>query len=259
MEHAITSHPAERYLPLLIEGKTHEIAALFSHEPRIDDPREGSIEGVEDLAGFVAASRGWLVERRARVETVRVTRGGARAAGEYILHLTTGGKAIPLPVAVVYDLSGAGGVEEIRVYHSSWPLTGSHNIRPPMLAEDPTLRLPGVVARYQEALAAGDMEAILATFEEDGCAREPSGGPYLFCGEEGLRQFYGGLFAVGGIPLEHCTATDDGIACAIEYNVARWGQKPLTPQAGVAVYERGKSGLLASARIYDDVAIEEGG
>lgn len=253
-----TPDPTERYLPLLIEGKANEIAALFSHEPRIDDPREGSIAGIGDLARFVNASREWLMERQASVETVRVTRGGSRAVGECILHLTVEGKAVPLPVAVVYDGITSGVVEEIRVYHSSWPLTGSHRIRPPMLAEDPALQLPDVVARYQEALAAGDMEAMLATFEEDGCAREPSGGPYLFCGKEGLRQFYGGLFAVGGIPLEHCAATDDGIACAIEYNVVRWGSNALTPQAGVAVYERGKSGLLASARIYDDVAIEEG-
>jgi hypothetical protein len=42
----------------------------------------------------------------------------------------------------------------------------------------------------------------------------------------------------GGIPLEHCTATDDGRACALEYNVVRWG--------------RGDSGKLAVARVYHD-------
>jgi hypothetical protein len=32
-----------------------------------------------------------------------------------------------------------------------------------------------------------------------------------------------------------------------------WGDDEISPQAGVAVYERGPSGLLAAARIYDDV------
>jgi hypothetical protein len=56
----------------------------------------------------------------------------------------------------------------------------------------------------------------------------------------------------GGIPLEHCSLVDDGRACALEYNVVRWGQTELPPQAGFAVYTRGDSGKLASARIYDD-------
>ena len=56
-----------------------------------------------------------------------------------------------------------------------------------------------------------------------------------------------------GIPLEHCTLTDDGVRCAIEYNCVRWGVTILS-QVGVAVYERGNSGLLGAARIYDDVS-----
>ena len=47
--------------------------------------------------------------------------------------------------------------------------------------------------------------------------------------------------------------TDDGRACALEYNLLRWGRTELSPEAGLAVYARGSSGKLASARIYDDV------
>jgi len=43
------------------------------------------------------------------------------------------------------------------------------------------------------------------------------------------------------------------VACALEYNVVRWGRHKLTPQAGLAGYQRGVSGRLAAARIYDDV------
>ena len=58
---------------------------------------------------------------------------------------------------------------------------------------------------------------------------------------------------VAGSRWEACALVDDGRACALEYNVARWGKTQLPPQAGVAVYVRGQSGKLAAVRIYDDV------
>jgi hypothetical protein len=129
-----------------------------------------------------------------------------------------------------------------------------HWLRAPLLPAVPGLVLPDVIARYQAALARGDLNAILAQFEPEGLAREPSGGPHCYRGAERLRHFYGRLFANGGgIPLQHCSVTDDGVHCAVEYIVTDWGCTTLPPQAGVAVYERGASGLLAAARIYDDV------
>jgi hypothetical protein len=47
--------------------------------------------------------------------------------------------------------------------------------------------------------------------------------------------------------------TDDGVRCALEYNCVRWGSHDLPPQAGLGVYERGPDGLLAAARVYDDI------
>ena len=91
-------------------------------------------------------------------------------------------------------------------------------------------------------------------YEPNATTREPSGGPYSYTGADNIRKIYTMMFSNGGgIPLEFCTATDDGTACAIEYNAVRWGKTELPPQAGVAVYVRGKSGRLAAARIYDDV------
>jgi hypothetical protein len=111
------------------------------------------------------------------------------------------------------------------------------------------------VADYQHALLAGDVDAIMAAFEPGGYAREPAGGEHVHRGAGGLRAFYELLFSNGGgIQLEHCAVIDDGRACALEYNVARWGRTELPPQAGVAVYARGQSGKLAAARIYDDVS-----
>ena len=161
---------------------------------------------------------------------------------------------VDLPVAVVADKQSDGRIDELRIYLSSWPLTGRHAIRPPLPRPDPELRESDVVAEYQRALSAGDFDAIVAAFEPDGYAREPAGGQYIHRGPDGLRAFYELLFSNdGGIPLEHCALIDDKRACLLEYDVVRWGEAELPPEAGVAVYVRVRSGKLAAARVYDDV------
>jgi SnoaL-like domain len=155
----------------------------------------------------------------------------------------------------VSDRTPGGEIDELRMYFSTWPLTGRHANRAPVLQPEPELRESDVVGEYQRALAAGDLDTILAVFDPDGYAREPAGGEYVHSGHDGLRSFYEALLSNGGgIPLEHCALVDDGQACALEYNVVRWGQTELAPQAGVAVYVRGQNGKLAAARIYDDVS-----
>ena len=42
-------------------------------------------------------------------------------------------------------------------------------------------------------------------------------------------------------------------APGIPFGLEQWGVTDIPPQASVAVYERGSSGLLSAARIYDDV------
>ena len=240
------------YLPLLIKGDYQQLRDLFAGPPLIDDPRLGRIEDIDGFKQFVAESHQWLTQRRARIEPVAETATDTRVVEERVLSLTQDGAAIPLPIAIVSDIA-QGLLTFVRVYHSMWPLLGVHVVRPPLLPHIPGLAIPDVIAHYQNALAKGDLDAILRQFEPDGIAREPSGGKFIYRGTMELRRFYGMLFANGGgIPLEHCSVTDDGVRCAVEYNAVSWGRTKLPPQAGVAGYERGRSGLLA-ARIYDDV------
>jgi len=56
-----------------------------------------------------------------------------------------------------------------------------------------------------------------------------------------------------GIGLQHCAVTDDGVRSALECDCVRWSRHDLPSQAGIGVYERGPDGLLATARVYDDV------
>jgi hypothetical protein len=110
------------------------------------------------------------------------------------------------------------------------------------------------VDAYQEALARGDVEGVLACCERNATVREPAGEPWVHRGPRGLRRLYGTMFANGGgISLELGHAVDDGVACAIEYTVVRWGRTPLPPQPGLVVYERGATGLIRATRLYDAV------
>jgi hypothetical protein len=253
-----SANDAIPYYEGIMANQPEALVRSFAGEPVLDDPRVGYVEGARRLRAFVNGTAEWLGERDAVVENVALTPTPTRTVEEVVLHLLSeeGGERVELPVAIVSDRNPDRTLKAIRVYHSMWPLTGEHAVRPPLLPADPALQLPGgVVSDYQRALAEGDLAGIVATFEPDGYAREPSGGAYLHHGSEALREVYAHLFANGGgILLEHCTLTDDGVRCAIEYNCVRWGEDEVPPQAGVAVYERGSSGFLAAARIYDDVA-----
>ena len=248
--------PTERYLPALLAGDTAALTALFAAEPLLDDPLAGHVQGAAALAQFAAERHAWLAERAATLEPIRTTTMAARTVVEALLHLSLKGKPTELPIAVVGVNAGGDRVSALRVYHSQWPLIGGHRVRPPLLTRDPAAHETDIVAAYQAALAAGDLDAIVATFEPDGYFREPAGGEWVYRGHARLREFMAHLLASGGIGLEHCTVTDDGVACALEFNAVRFGRQALTPQAGVAVYERGPSGRLRAARIYDDVNVE---
>lgn len=259
---AASSVPADpsELLAQLIAGPVTASSLPFAGAPSIADPLEPPVASAGGWARYATAKHRWLAEGRARIESVAVTRTSQRAVSEIVLHLNQAGRAIPLPVAVVADLSRTrphvGAWTAVRLYHSLWPLLGRHAVRAPLLPADPGLKMGNPIGQYHAALRAGDLAAMLAVFDVDGYAREPSGGPDgFFRGEERLRAFYGDLFSSGaGIALETCTFTDDGVRGALEYNAVQWGRTPILPQAGVAVYERGKQGKLGVARIYDDVA-----
>jgi hypothetical protein len=241
------------YFDGLMAGNPDALIESFRGDPELHDPVRGRVRGVRAFEAFMTETNDWLTQHNARVEDIEHVVLEHRGFEEVVLHLDGDTGPVELPVAVVADRSPDRHIDELRIYFSRWPLSGHHVNRPPVRQRDPWQRPSDVVADYQRALAAGDLEAILATFEADGYVREPAGGRYIHKGPDGLRAFYEQSFSNGGgIPLEHCTVIDDGRACALEYNVVRWGRTPLPPQAGVAAYVRGASGKLAAARIYDD-------
>jgi hypothetical protein len=251
-----TTNATEAYLGRLLAGDARAVAAGFSDQPSIDDPAAGAVRGPDALDRFVGERHAWLAARSARLFPGPIARAGGRTVVEAVLRLRQAGSDVDLPIAVVGEDAPAGQVRTLRVYHSFWPLEGHHRVRDPLLPPAPNTHLTGVVADYQRALGDGDVDAIVATFEPDGYFREPSGEPWVHRGHAALRKFMKQIIGGGGIGLQHASVTDDGKICAIEFNAIRFGERQIFPQAGLAIYERGPTGRLRAARIYDDVNVE---
>jgi ketosteroid isomerase-like protein len=244
--------PVGQYFAALNRGDSRILETTWPGEVVVHDPRAGEIRGHGQLRRFVSQNKAWLAQRRARIETVASTSADGRAVVELLAHLAGDGGELAWPVAVVAESPDDLSVV-FRTYCSQWPVDGRRHIRPPVLK--PGDARPGdVVGRYQAALEAGDTEAVVSAFTPDGYYREPIGPHATHRGAAELRSFFTrGFSAGGGIGLQHCVVTDDGVRCALEYNCVRWGSHDLAPQAGLGVYERDPGGLLAAARVYDDV------
>jgi ketosteroid isomerase-like protein len=243
--------PVGRYFKALNEGDTRAIETVWPGKVVVYDPRAGEIRGHRQLRHFISRNESWLAGRHARTETVAATCTGRRAVVELLAHLNDEGRELAWPVAVVAESPDELSVV-FRTYCSQWPVDGQRHLRPPILT--PGQSHPGdAVGRFHAALAAGDAEGVVTTFEPDGYYRDSTGPHTTHRGTAQLRAFFTARLGDGGIALEHCAVTDDGIRCALEYNCVRWGGHDLPPQAGIAVHERGPDGLLAAVRVYDDI------
>jgi ketosteroid isomerase-like protein len=244
--------PVAQYFAALNHGDARALETIWPGEVVIYDPRAGEIRGHRQLRRFVNHNKSFLAERHARIGTVASTSSGGRAVVELLAHLIHDGRELTWPIAIVAESPDDRSVV-FRTYCSQWPVDGRRHVRPPILNPG-SVHLDGIVGRYQAALAAGDTDAILGTFAPDGYFREPIGPHYAHRGTAELRSFFTlGFSAGGGIDLQPCVVTDDGVRCALEYNCVRWGSHDLPAQAGIGVYERGPDGLLAAARVYDDI------
>jgi hypothetical protein len=128
-------------------------------------------------------------------------------------------------------------------------------VRSPLLPKDDEVAVPPPVEAHLAALAKGNVDGVVASFEGGAALRDAAGTTH-FKEDGGLEKYYRRLLgAVGGVEVLKGARADDGRTCALEYTVVRVHGRPVVPQAGLAVYERGDSGLLRAVRIYEDVEI----
>ncbi len=246
---------SEVYLPALASGQADALARRLGDRTTVDDPIFGRTSGMPALARYVEEVAAWLGKREGAFEKVAFTVGSDRDVTEGTLSLTFDGRRVTLPVAVVAERRKERELE-LRLYYSTRPIQGTHAVRSPLLPQDDEVAVPPPVAAHLDALARGDVKGIVASFESDATLRDPAG--LVHRREDGaLQRFYEKLFPAGGAGIEVLKGAraDDGRTCALEYTVVRVHGKAVPPQAGLAVYERGDSGLLRAARVYEDVEI----
>jgi len=244
--------PVGQYFTALENGDARALETAWPGQVTVYDPKAGEIHGHRNLRRFVRHNQTFLAQRHARTQTVASTCIPGRAVVELLVHLDTDEQDLGWPVAVVAESADDLSVV-FRTYCSRWPVDGRRYLRPPIL-QPRQIHFGDIVGRALAAVDAGDTEAAVGTFAADGYFREPIGSHPIHRGTTELRSFFARWFSAGGgIGLQPCAVTDDGLRSALEYNLTRWGRHDMPPQAGLVVYERGPDGLLAAARVYDDV------
>ena len=232
--------------PRLIDGDLAVLAA-FSAKATVDSPLMGHQQPPE----FVADARSWLEAHDGVVQDVAPTVTDTRVAHEFVLSVTVEGDRVEVPTLLIADIED-GCIRDLRVYHSTWPLTGHHRVRPPLMQYGLTPDLAPPVDAYHKALATGDAQGADAVFSEGGSVREPAGGAFVHTGAQ-RTAWYRTILSDGPLELKLGTVTDDGETLILEYALEQWGTTPLAPQAGAAAYQRDTTGRLIEARIYDDI------
>jgi hypothetical protein len=218
----------------------------------VEDPVAGFVQGAVEVERFVERSRQWVVEHAARVEQISLTTTPARTVAEFTVTVTQLDRSAIVPLVLVVE--PASPDTRLRIYCSLWALSGERIIRPPILASDPGAHPADAPGRYLRALRDGDAAACVACYEDDGCLQGAGGPAFARCGMAALAVEYPKHLERGGIVLEPCTLTANEERSAVEFNIVRWGDVDLPPQAGLSVYQLGTSGRILSNRVYDDVA-----
>lgn len=242
----------QHFYEYLGAGDVEALVQIFRGEPALDTPLDGAVVGHDAFCTFVAAQQRWLHEHQAAPRVFNLIDASERVVVEFVIDMQQAGSIFDLPVALVAERSGEQ-VQSIRLYHSTWPLTGTHMVRPPLLRRPATPpHEPALIQAYIAALREPNKALLLALYVDEGYVREPSGSQFKHAGPEGRAAFYAGL-DVGGVVLHHCTATSDAKSYAVEYICDEWATTRLPEQAGIVVYELAPNGLLMAARIYDDI------
>jgi hypothetical protein len=245
---------SEVYLSALANAEAEPLARRLGDRATVDDPIFGRKSGMPALGRYLEEVAVWLGKHSGAFEKVAFTVGSDRDVTEGTLGLTFEGRRVTVPVAVVAERRREREIE-LRLYYSTRPIRGTHAVRSPLLPQDDEVIVPPPVAAHLEALAKGNVEGIVASFEAGGSLRDATGQTHAR-GDGALGRFYERLCGGGpGYEVLKGGRADDGRTCALEYTVVRARRQAVTPQAGLAVYERGESGLLRNLRVYDDVAL----
>jgi hypothetical protein len=246
----------------LLAMQCEQLARRLGERATVDDPIFGRATGMPTLERYLREVADWLSKHSAAFTKVAFTQGSDRDVTEGTLALSFDGRRVSVPVAVVAERRKEREVE-VRLYYSTDPIHGTRAVRAPLLPQNEKVAVPPPVAAHLEALARGDVDAIVSSFQPGASVRDAagvthtrtdSGGALRAYYEKLLRAHTGGV-ARAGVELLKGARADDGSTCALEYTIVRVHGKDVSPRAGLAVYERGESGLLRALRVYETAEV----
>lgn len=142
--------------PRMIEGDAGVIG-IFSAKATVDAPLAGKQLPPE----FIAETRAWLEAHKARVTQVADTVTPDRAVHELVLSLDIDGADREMPVMLIADLDD-DRIRDLRIYHSTLPISGSHELRRPLMDYCLADEVPTSV------LAERPLSAVAGTITDDG-------------------------------------------------------------------------------------------
>ncbi len=248
------------YFPSLIARETEPLLRRLGNRATVDDPVFGRVVGPNALARRLEEVTTWLGMHAATFDRSGFVMGSDRDLTEGTLELAVEGRRVAIPVAVMAERRREREVE-LRIYHSTKGIRGAHSVRPPLLAQDDETTVPPPVAAYIDALERGDLAAAVGSFENGATVRDAEGqwhpkqeggGPLEgYCAR--LIGSDGSPGSGGGARVVKNARADNGRTCVLEYTMLRVRGRDAPPQAGLAVFERGESGLLHALRVYDDI------
>jgi len=241
---------AKNFYSLVLKGDTKSILSAFSKTPNIDTPRTGAISGKKKMLKFLAEEKAWLESHGVNASSLthtRTTQSADRIIYEQKITIDKKGPMKHQNFAVVVDLH-RNKARSVRVYYSLNAVTGTHDFsRPAILKHDPAL-LDGLAAPAKQYVASID-NAFLDVhrlFTKNSCIGS-------FCGINHGKFFVIAMEA-GSVPLKLTTSTCDASACAIEWNLASWGDTDFSINVGgIATFEFNEKGLITRGRIIDDI------
>ena len=253
-------------MPALVSAQAEQLVRRLGDRATVDDPIFGRTTGMPALARYLDEVAAWLNKHGGAFDKVAFVTGSDRDVTEGTLSLTFEGRRVQVPLAVVAERRPEREVE-MRLYYSTKPIKGTRAVRSPLLPQDDEVAVPGAGRRAARRPVArghrrgprqlrGGRHAARRGGRDAREERRRRDAPRVL--RKALRDSSGGDGGKGGgrgtgIEVLKGARADDGRICALEYTVVRVRGKNVPPQAGLAVYERGETGLLRAVRVYEDV------
>jgi len=242
-----------------LNRKNLQIITALSQDIIYNSPYSNEKENLESVKDSLLEFRNWVDINHANMKPMNLVkeRDNSLRAGEALILLKLDGRDVLLPFAFALNVNADKKINEIRFYHSYWPIESQHHLRPNLFPLDKEAsRIPLDILKYHTALNEGNIQQVLTLFADDGSVREPSGGISGPGHESKLEDFFSRTLKDGGVSLVYHTVVDDGTRCAAEYSCTKWGPTEIPSQAGIEFFDRvseGETSLFKAVRIYDDI------